>query len=242
MLVQYNDKQPQNDANEESNLDWYDYGARFYDPALGRWHVPDPLCEYHFNKTPYHYVLNNPINYVDPLGLKEKKARKHWWQFWRPKMKPVYQHQLNADIVVTPKKKWKQGGVTMSGGNGSPGVEGRDAPYIGDINTLPGMGMGKPSAHSRGVTFWRSIRFALEKIANSFFSDDNQTSDEDIVKTKTGENTTLTDKSGGTSNIEKQRKIVVKKKKSTVVIAEPKKEVYYSINNETDTIEMIGGG
>ncbi len=43
-----------------------------YDPSLGRWHVKDPLCEYHYNQTPYHYVLNNPLKYIDPFGLKEK--------------------------------------------------------------------------------------------------------------------------------------------------------------------------
>ena len=29
----------------------------------------DRLSEYHFNTNPYHYVLNNPMKYIDPFGL-----------------------------------------------------------------------------------------------------------------------------------------------------------------------------
>lgn len=40
-----------------------------YDPQLGRWHRMDPMAENHFNMTPYNYVLNNPLIYIDLFGL-----------------------------------------------------------------------------------------------------------------------------------------------------------------------------
>lgn len=49
-------------------LDWYDFGARHYDSAIGRFHTMDPLCEKYYSMSPYAYCDNNPINNVDLRG------------------------------------------------------------------------------------------------------------------------------------------------------------------------------
>jgi RHS repeat-associated protein len=61
----YNGKE----AEDDFGLGWLDYGARMYDPVIGRFWSIDPLAEWHFNFTPYNYCLNNPINFIDPFGL-----------------------------------------------------------------------------------------------------------------------------------------------------------------------------
>ena len=69
------------ELDEESGLNWYYFGARYYDPKIGRFLSVDPLAKFQSNMTPYHYTHNNPLSRIDPTGMQDKDI---------PETEPIY--------------------------------------------------------------------------------------------------------------------------------------------------------
>ena len=56
-------------------MNFFDFGARHYSPALTRWLTPDPLSEKYYGRSPYAYCNGDPVNLVDPNGKKVRLAK-----------------------------------------------------------------------------------------------------------------------------------------------------------------------
>jgi len=54
---------------EMHGYDTYDYGARGYYAASGRFTTVDPLAEKYYSISPYAYCAGNPVKYIDPTGM-----------------------------------------------------------------------------------------------------------------------------------------------------------------------------
>ncbi|QQR97184.1 MAG: hypothetical protein IPK18_09870 [Sphingobacteriales bacterium] len=118
-----------------------DFGARIYDSRLGKWLSTDPLQTKYPNLTPYNFVANNPILFVDPDGRvidlnSLSKADKENYDaaiqlLSASKLfKIIYNRLVQSNTVYTVKAG------AGHGGSGSYNDETKEIFSIDDIETL----------------------------------------------------------------------------------------------------------
>ncbi len=65
----YKYKAQNKEWQDELGLNVYDFEARNYMPDLGRTTTLDPLAEMFYDLSPYSFLNNNPLSFVDPMGM-----------------------------------------------------------------------------------------------------------------------------------------------------------------------------
>jgi RHS repeat-associated protein len=99
---QYNGKE----LNEDLGLNWNDYGARWYDAAIGRWNAIDPLSEKYTRWSPYNYTADNPVKFRDPNG-------KEIWIYYKDKNGKEQKIDYNVNMKYKGSDKFVASVVTQ---------------------------------------------------------------------------------------------------------------------------------
>ncbi len=96
--------------DEETGL--YYYGARYYDPRVSLWISTDPMEDKFPSVSSYTYVINNPLNILDPNGADIVYVNLGGQEVYRIKNKNIYKTYIQTSRSYTSPSKgnlgWKE--------------------------------------------------------------------------------------------------------------------------------------
>ena len=157
----FNGKELQDDLG----LNLYDYGARMYDPQIGRWHRNDPLSESYYSLGTYNFANNNPIMNVDLDGKSFwsseylNRYSPHWTdkQFGESEEKSE-----DAATAFRNLYRSKNGGTWSKGGSVS---------YFGDEDESTEIIKANLSLPNAGELLLRNVKKTINNVPRPYLSD-----------------------------------------------------------------------
>jgi len=126
--------------DEETGL--YYYRARYYDPETGRFISKDPIGFAGGDANQYNYVLGDPVNFLDPLGL--------WYIDFNFSL--AYWGGVTGGIIIGSE------GIYTYGGGGVISPLGGIAITVSPLEPSPGWNIGLQSGYWAGFQYGYSLK------------------------------------------------------------------------------------
>jgi RHS repeat-associated protein len=144
---------------KDSNTGLFYFGARYYDPGIGRFLSVDPLAEKYWAWSPYAYGLDNPMRFIDPDGNQSRESDDEKDEFSLSNLLDGFRQQINSVFQVKYNKEY-------------------DKENMDDSRTVDDLGPSKiPTAKEIGKSAAKSyIGLSVNnKSAQNFYMDTNYT-------------------------------------------------------------------
>ena len=180
----YGDLQPYKyngkELDRHSGLDWYDYGARWYNGIS--WMTPDPHAENYYDVTPYGYCHNNPVNKFDPDGRDDyyTKDGKYLFRDQKETDNIIIRNQFLYDMKSITGAEWINPDTPIE--NMVLSAEAYSNIFTNILSHMENVDVGELHNGKVSVTVWEKSNDNLGMCTRSQYNDSGR-SDETLAET-----------------------------------------------------------
>lgn len=155
-------------------LDWYDYGARMYDPVLASWTGMDPLCEKYYNVSPYAYCKDNPVNRIDIDGMDDYYTVNGYFLFRDDKKTDniIIRSMIMNNVKKSTGIEWMSTLDTPLA-NTTLSAEAYSNIFTHILSQMPGVDVGELHNGKVSVTVWDAVNTNLGIESSNYYNDSN---------------------------------------------------------------------